>query len=92
MTKLGKIKESLDKAFKLSKKTANQEPPKELPITYGEIDEHLLKRADKVMSMTPEEYKKFNEFQCAICGDMTWEEAREHAEELDAKIDEYLGI
>lgn len=92
MTKLENLKKSLDKAFKLSKKTAKQEPTKEIPITYGEIDEHLLRRADKVMSMTPEEHKKFNEFQCAILGDMTWEESREHAEELDAKIDAYLGI
>ena len=92
MMKLRKLKKSLNKAVKLTDELVNQEPTKEIPITYGEIDEHLLRRADKVMSMTPEEHKKFNEFQCAILGDMTGEESREHAEELDAKIDAYLGI
>ena len=92
MTKLGKIKESLSKAFKLSEKIANQEPPKEIPITSGETDGHMQRRIDKIMSMTPEERKKFHKFQCDISAGMTWEEEREHAAELDAKIDEYLGI
>lgn len=92
MMKLRKLKKSLNKAVKLTDELVKQEPTKEIPITYGEIDEHLLRRADKVMSMTPEERKKFHKFQCDISAGMTWEEEREHAEELDAKIDAYLGI
>lgn len=92
MMKLRKLKKSLNKAVELTDELANQEPIKEIPITYGEIDEHTLKIIDKLATMTVEERIKFNNFQCDIAADMTMEEAREHAEELDAKIDAYLGI
>ena len=92
MMKLRKLKKSLNKAVKLTDELVNQEPPQEIPITSGEIDGHMQRRIDKIMSMTPEERKKFHKFQCDISAGMTWEEEREHAEELDAKIDAYLGI
>ena len=88
MEKLEKVMEALDKVIRLPKKTAR---PK-ISITYGDIDERELKIVNKLATMTREERIKFNGFQCDIMWNMTMEEVKEHAAELDEKIDAYLGI
>lgn len=84
--------EALDKVIRLSRKTGRPEPPKKIPRTYEGMDERELKIIDRLAAMTREERIKFNEFQCDIIGGMTMEEVKEHAAELDEKIDAYLGI
>jgi len=84
--------EALDKVIRLSKKTGRPEPSKKISITYGDIDERELKIVNKLATMTREERIRFNNYQCDIMGNMTMEEVKEHAAELDEKIDAYLGI
>ena len=92
MEKLEKVMEALDKVIRLSKKTGRPEPSKKISITYGDIDERELKIVNKLATMTREERIRFNNYQCDIMGNMTMEEVKEHAAELDEKIDAYLGI
>ena len=84
--------EALDKAIRLSRKTGRPEPPKKIPRTYEDIDERELKIMDRLAAMTVEERLRFNNYQRYIMGNMTMEEAKEHAAELGEKIDAYLGI
>lgn len=88
MEKLEKVMEALDKVIRLTKKTAR---PK-ISITYGDIDERELKIVNRLAAMTVDERLRFNNYQCDIMGNMTMEEVKEHAAELDEKIDAYLGI
>nr|WP_296029364.1 hypothetical protein [uncultured Dorea sp.] len=92
MEKLEKVMEALDKVIRLSRKTGRPEPLKKIPRTYEDIDERELKIIDRLAAMTVEERLRFNNYQCDIMGNMTMEEARKHAAELDEKIDAYLGI
>lgn len=80
--------EALDKVIRLTKKTAR---PK-IPRTYEDMDERELKIIDRLAAMTIDERIRFNNYQCDIMGNMTMEEVKEHAAELDEKIDAYLGI
>ena len=84
--------EALDKVLRLSKKTGRPEPTKKISRTYEDIDERELKIIGRLAAMTVDERLRFNKYQCDIMGDMTMEEVKEHAAELDAKIDAYLGI
>lgn len=84
--------EALDKVIRLSKKTGRPEPSKKISRTYEDIKERELKIIDRLAAMTVEERLRFNNYQCYIMGNMTMEEAKEHAAELDEKIDAYLGI
>ena len=84
--------EALDKVLRLSKKTGRPEPTKKISRTYEDIDERELKIIGRLAAMTVDERLRFNKYQCDIMGDMTMEEVKEHATELDAKIDAYLGI
>lgn len=88
MEKLEKVMEALDKVIRLTKKT---DRPK-IPRTYEGIDERELKIIDRLAAMTVDERLRFNNYQCDIMGNMTMEEVKEHAVELDEKIDAYLGI
>ena len=92
MEKLEKVMEALDKVLRLSKKTGRPEPTKKISRTYEDIDERELKIIGRLAAMTVDERLRFNKYQCDIMGDMTMEEVKEHAAELDAKIDAYLGI
>ena len=92
MTKLEKVMEALDKAIRLSRKTGRPKPPKKIPRTYEGMDERELKIIDRLAAMTVDERLRFNNYQCDIMGNMTMEEVKEHAAELDEKIDAYLGI
>ena len=56
------------------------------------MDERELKIIDRLAAMTVDERLRFNNYQCDIMGNMTMEEVKEHAAELDEKIDAYLGI
>ncbi len=92
MVKLEKVIEALDKAIRLSGKTGRPESPKKIPRTYEDMDERELKIIDRLAAMTIDERLRFNNYQCDIMGNMTMEEVKEHAAELDEKIDAYLGI
>ena len=92
MAKLEKVMEALDKAIRLSRKTGRPEPHKKIPRTYEGMDERELKIIDRLAAMTVDERLRFNNYQCDIVGNMTMEEVKEHAAELDKKIDAYLGI
>ena len=62
-------------------------------VRYREgMDERELKIIDRLAAMTVDERLRFNNYQCDIMGNMTMEEVKEHAAELDEKIDAYLGI
>ena len=76
----------------MSRKTGRLEPPKKIPRTYEGMDERELKIIDRLAAMTVDERLRFNNYQCDIMGNMTMEEVKEHAAELDEKIDAYLGI
>ena len=84
--------EALDKVLRLSKKTGRPEPTKKISRTYEDIDERELKIIGRLAAMTVDERLRFNKYQCDIMGDMTMEDVKEHATELDEKIDAYLGI
>ena len=84
--------EALDKVLRLSKKTGRPEPTKKISRTYEDIDERELKIIGRLAAMTVDERLRFNKYQCDIMGNMTMEEVKEHAAELDEKIDAYLGI
>lgn len=92
MTKLEKVMEALDKVIRLSRKTGRPEPPKKIPRIYEGMDKRELKIIDRLAAMTVDERLRFNNYQCDIMGNMTMEEVKEHAAELDEKIDAYLGI
>lgn len=84
--------EALDKAIRLSRKTGRPEPSKKISRTYEDMDERELKIIDRIAAMTIDERIRFNNYQCDIMRNMTMEEVKEHATELDEKIDAYLGI